>query len=98
MLINKPGKYTDEELALMKTHPLIGKKILNDKGFDPRILYVEFQHHERNNGSGYPRGLEEEEIIPFIVGIVYVYDTMTSARAHLDPLCTFLGNCPVRKG
>ena len=97
-LINKPGKYTDEELALMKTHPLIGKKILNDKGFDPRILYVEFQHHERNNGSGYPRGLEEEEIIPFIVGIVYVYDTMTFVRTHLDPLCSFQGNCPVRKG
>ena len=90
-LINKPGKYTDEEFALMKTHPLLGKKILNDKGFDPRILYATLQHHERSNGSGYPRGLEEEEIDPFavIVGIADVYDAMTSARAHRDPLCSF---------
>lgn len=90
-ILNKPGKYTDEEYAIMKTHPTHGKKILNDKGFDPRILYAALQHHERCDGSGYPRGLEEDEIDDFacIVAIADVYDAMTSARAHRDPLCSF---------
>ena len=75
----------------MKTHPVLGKKILNDKGFDPRILYAALQHHERADGSGYPRGLEEDEIDDFasIVAIADVYDAMTTARAHRDPLCSF---------
>ena len=90
-ILNKPGKYTDEEYAIMKAHPIHGKKILNDKGFDPRILYAALQHHERCDGSGYPRGLEEDEIDDFasIVAIADVYDAMTSARAHRDPLCSF---------
>ncbi|MCR5580103.1 MAG: HD-GYP domain-containing protein [Pseudobutyrivibrio sp.] len=90
-ILNKPGKYTDEEFATMKTHPLLGKKILNNKGFDSRILSATLQHHERSDGSGYPRGLMEDEIDDFasIVAIADVYDAMTSARAHRDPLCTF---------
>lgn len=90
-ILNKPGKYTDEEFATMKSHTILGKKILNDKGFDPRILYATLQHHERCDGSGYPRGLEEDEIDDFasIMAIADVYDGMTSARAHRDPLCPF---------
>ena len=90
-ILNKPSRYTDEEFAQMKSHTLLGKKILNDKGFDPRILYAALQHHERSDGSGYPRGLEEDEIDDFasIVAIADVYDAMTSARAHRDPLCSF---------
>lgn len=90
-ILNKPSRYTDEEFAQMKSHPLLGKKILNDKGFDPRILYAALQHHERSDGSGYPRGLEDDEIDDFasIVAIADVYDAMTSARAHRDPLCAF---------
>ncbi len=90
-ILNKPGKYTDEEFATMKTHPLLGKKILNNKGFDARILSAALQHHERSDGSGYPRGLLEDEIDDFaaIVAIADVYDAMTSARAHRDPLCSF---------
>ncbi len=90
-IIDKPEKLTAEEFAVMKTHTTLGKKILNDKGFDPRILYAALQHHERCDGSGYPRGLEEDEIDDFasIVAIADVYDAMTSARAHRDPLCSF---------
>lgn len=90
-ILNKPGKYTDEEFKTMKSHTILGKKILNDKGFDPRILYATLQHHERCDGSGYPRGLEEDEIDEFasIIGIADVYDAMTSARAHRDPLCPY---------
>ncbi|SFO07941.1 HDIG domain-containing protein [Pseudobutyrivibrio sp. UC1225] len=90
-ILNKPDKLTDEEFATMKTHTTLGKKVLNGKGFDPRILYAALQHHERCDGSGYPRGLEEDEIDDFacIVAIADVYDAMTSARAHRDPLCSF---------
>lgn len=90
-ILNKPGKYTDEEFQLMKSHPLLGKKLLNNKGFDSRILAATLQHHERSDGSGYPRGLMEDEIDDFasIIAIADVYDAMTSARAHRDPLCSF---------
>ncbi len=90
-IINKPGKYTDEEYEIVKTHPLLGRKILKDKGFDSRITAATLQHHERSDGSGYPRGLLEDEIDDFacIIAIADVYDAMTSARAHRDPLCSF---------
>lgn len=90
-ILNKPGKYTDEEFQLMKSHPLLGKKLLNNKGFDSRILAATLQHHERSDGSGYPRGLMEDEVDDFasIIAIADVYDAMTSARAHRDPLCSF---------
>ena len=90
-ILNKPGKYTDEEFEIVKSHPLLGKKILNNKKFDSRILAATLQHHERSDGSGYPRGLMEDEIDDFasIIAIADVYDAMTTARAHRDPLCSF---------
>lgn len=90
-ILNKPGKLTDEEYEIMKTHPLAGKKILNNKKFDSRILAATLQHHERSDGSGYPRGLMEDEIDDFasIIAIADVYDAMTTARAHREPLCSF---------
>ena len=90
-ILNKPSKLTEEEFAMMRSHPLLGKKLLNNKGFDSRILAATLQHHERSDGSGYPRGLMEDEMDDFscIIAIADVYDAMTSARAHRDPLCSF---------
>ncbi len=90
-ILHKPDVYTDEEFEEMKNHPLLGKKMLNGKGFDARVLSATLQHHERSDGSGYPRGLDDDEIDDFaaIVAIADVYDAMTSARAHRDPLCSF---------
>ncbi|MBE5910601.1 HD-GYP domain-containing protein [Pseudobutyrivibrio sp.] len=90
-ILNKPGKYTDDEFETMKSHPLLGKKILNGKGFDSNILAATLQHHERSDGSGYPRGLMDDEIDDFacVIAIADVYDAMTSARAHREPLCSF---------
>ena len=91
VFLHKPDIYTDEEFEEMKNHPLLGKKLLNGKGFDARVLSATLQHHERSDGSGYPRGLDDDEIDDFaaIVAIADVYDAMTSARAHRDPLCSF---------
>ncbi len=90
-ILDKPDTLTLEEFEQMKEHPLLGKKMLNGKGFDARILSATLQHHERSDGSGYPRGLMDDEIDDFaaIIAIADVYDAMTSARAHRDPLCSF---------
>ncbi|MCF0185202.1 MAG: HD-GYP domain-containing protein [Bacteroidaceae bacterium] len=90
-VLNKPGKYTDEEWEMVKSHPLQGKSILADKGFDPRIIKAALQHHERFDGSGYPRGLFGDEIDDFaaIIAIADVYDAMTAARSYREPLCSF---------
>src|SRR3990172_461748 len=59
-IINKPGKLTDEEFARMKAHPTLGWQMLHASGAGQNLLahHVCFQHHERQDGSGYPRGLK----------------------------------------
>lgn len=90
-LLNKPGKYTDEEYARVQQHVLLGYKILKDLPLDIHIKRAALMHHERGDGSGYPQGLKDEEIDPFaqIVAIADVYDAMTAARSYRAPLCPF---------
>ena len=91
-VLNKQGKLTDEEFDMIRQHPLTGNRLLkNIPGIDRRILAATLQHHERSDGSGYPRHLQQDEIDDFaaIVAIADVYDAMTSARAHRDPKCSF---------
>lgn len=90
-VLNKPGRYTDEERSLVESHTSLGRNLLKDKDFDPRILKAAMQHHERQDGSGYPRHLETEEIDDFasIVAIADVYDAMTAVRSYRNPLCAF---------
>ena len=83
-VLRKPGSLTQEEFALIKLHPQIGKKILEQvERFEEYLPIVEL-HHENHDGSGYPHGLKGEEI-PFSVRIVHVvdvYDAITSDRAY----------------
>lgn len=91
-ILNKTGKLTDEEFAIMKQHPLDGKKILSKvPHIDSRILTAALQHHERYDGSGYPRGLSGDEIDPVasVIAVADVYDAMTTARVYRAPLCAF---------
>lgn len=90
-LLNKPGKYTDEEYARVQQHTLLGYKILKDLPLDIHIKRTALMHHERGDGSGYPQGLKDEEIDSFaqIVAIADVYDAMTAARSYRAPLCPF---------
>lgn len=91
-VLNKTGKLTDEEFAMMKQHPLNGKKLLEKvPHIDSRILSAALQHHERNDGSGYPRGLSGDEIDPVasVIAVADVYDAMTTARVYRAPLCAF---------
>ena len=84
-ILNKPGRLTDEEFAVMKTHPLHGAKILMEtKDIPGESAAVALNHHERFDGHGYPRGLNGMAIGKFglIAAIVDVYDAITSDRVY----------------
>jgi len=88
-ILNKPGKLTDAEFNVMKSHPLEGYRLLADKkDLNPEIARAVVEHHERHDGSGYPRGLRGEDIGLFsrVIGIVDVYDALTSRRVYKEPM------------
>lgn len=90
-ILNKCGKYTDEEFKMIKQHPLFSYKLLKALPMDDHIKKAALQHHERCDGSGYPQGLTTDEIDNFahIIAIADVYDAMTAARSYRSPLCPF---------
>ena len=90
-VLNKEGKLTDEEFAMIKSHPRKGYDLLKNLSLDPHIKKSALMHHERSDGSGYPSGLEDEFIDEYamIIAIADVYDAMTAARSYRAPLCPF---------
>jgi HD-GYP domain-containing protein (c-di-GMP phosphodiesterase class II) len=83
-ILQKVGALTNEEFALLRQHPTIGRRILEGvKGFHPYLPAVEL-HHENWNGKGYPLGLERETtpLEARIVKIADAYDAMTSDRPY----------------
>lgn len=90
-IIQKPGKLNDEEFRIVKRHPDLGYKILADNCLNYHIRNVALMHHERCDGSGYPKGLKDREIDYFakLVSIVDVYDAMTSPRVYRGAMCPF---------
>jgi len=84
-ILNKPGKLTDAEFELIKTHSEFGYRLLSEnKGLNSISSTVAWQHHERYNGSGYPQGLAGNMIheFSFIVGVADVYDALTADRVY----------------
>jgi len=84
-VLNKPGKLTDDEYTLMKTHPLRGHELLVDgRGAHETALDVCLNHHERMDGTGYPNGLPPERISQFarMGAVCDVYDAITSDRPY----------------
>ena len=87
-IINKDSKLTDEEYAIIKTHPVMGNQILQKIKKNPDLSIGAHYHHERYDGRGYPEGLKGEEIpeIARIIAVADAYDAMTSKRSYRDPL------------
>ena len=86
-ILNKPGRLTDEEFEIMKTHPEAGRQILKQTNEIPEsVIDIALSHHERLAGHGYPNGLPDDQISPWskIVAITDVYDAITSDRCYHD--------------
>ncbi|MBQ8261102.1 MAG: response regulator [Lachnospiraceae bacterium] len=83
-VINKPGKLTDEEFALIKKHPSLGARILGNIEENPRLANGARWHHERYDGKGYPDGLKATDIPEEarIIAVADSYDAMTSCRSY----------------
>ncbi|NLO89455.1 MAG: HD-GYP domain-containing protein [Clostridia bacterium] len=83
-ILKKPGKLTNEEYEEVKKHCIYGYEILKKQDIPAPSALVAYEHHERYNGEGYPRGLKGKEIHEYaqIAGIVDVYDALTSDRVY----------------
>ncbi len=80
-LLNRPGKLLKAEWELIKMHPLVGYKILKNIPFPWPIADIVYQHHERIDGSGYPRGLTGKDIL-LEAKIMAVADVIEAISAH----------------
>lgn len=88
-LLNKPGKLTEEEFEVVKKHAVYGYEILKKtKGISYRTALVALQHHEREDGGGYPLGLVSDKIDLFgkIVAVADIFHAMSSKRPYHDAL------------
>ncbi len=84
-ILNKPGRFTDEEMAIMKEHTTFGRDLLMSMADqDLAVIDVAHSHHERMDGQGYPRALAAHQI-PFyaqLISITDAYDAITSSRVY----------------
>lgn len=91
-ILNKPGKFTDEEYEIMKTHTVIGAQILDKLEMYRKEPLVKIAcqicryHHERYDGKGYPEGLKGDDIpiAAQVVSVADVYDALVSKRVYKD--------------
>ncbi len=88
-ILNKPAKLKPDEYELIKTHTRDGYELLKKRGNVSFLVpHMALQHHERENGSGYPRGLSSRRIHRFakIIAVADVFDAMTSQRIYQNPV------------
>jgi HD-GYP domain-containing protein (c-di-GMP phosphodiesterase class II) len=91
-IINKPAKLTEHEYEIIKNHPELGFNYLQQiDSVSPLSRIVVYSHHERVDGSGYPRGLKGDKIHEFarVAAIADVFDALTSDRVYRDKWPTY---------
>jgi len=84
-ILQKPGPLDDDEFDVVKLHPERGRELLNELGgFDEAVTRLVLDHHERLDGSGYPRGLADAELdlATRILSVCDVYDALVSPRVY----------------
>ena len=87
-VLNKPGRLSDEEYAIMKSHVTRGAEILKDFTLVDHVIEGTLYHHERYDGTGYPQGLAGEDIPLYgrIIGVADAFDAMTANRVYRKQL------------
>lgn len=90
-VLMKPGKLTQKEFSVMKAHPGIGAKILENSAQYPVLeagRVIAYEHHEKWDGTGYPKGKKGENIHIYgrICALADVFDALTSARVYKPPM------------
>jgi putative nucleotidyltransferase with HDIG domain/PAS domain S-box-containing protein len=83
-ILNRPGKLSEPERIIVRTHAQIGYEILKEIEFSSPVALIALQHHERLDGSGYPQGLHADTIIPEarILAVADVVEAMASHRPY----------------
>lgn len=99
-ILNKPGALSQHELAILRQHPETAYEILKNIDFPWPIAHAIYQHHERLDGSGYPRGLKGDEIIleARILAVADVAEAISSFRPYRQALGTEAAMAELRKG
>ena len=84
-VLNKPGKLTEEEFAVMRQHSVLGYNIIKNKKDIPQsVLMGVLQHHEKINGKGYPLGFSSDKISLYakILSVADIYDALVTERSY----------------
>lgn len=94
-ILLKPGRLSEDEMALMRTHVGMGEDIVTGAGWLEGGRAVVAGHHEKWDGSGYPRGLAGEDIalVARIFAIADVFDALCSWRAPTSRRCRWTKSC-----
>lgn len=91
-ILNKPDNLSSEEKKIMHQHPAASRNLLISAGdLFATAVDIAYSHHERIDGSGYPRGLKGHSLTPFarMVSIIDVYDAMTTEQVYREELAPF---------
>jgi HD-GYP domain-containing protein (c-di-GMP phosphodiesterase class II) len=98
--LSKPTKLSREEKALIKCHPEVGYEILKKIQFSWPVAEIVYQHHEHLDGSGYPRGLTEDDILleAKILAVADVVEAMSSHRPYRPSLGIEMALEEIRSG
>ncbi len=99
-ILNKPDKLTSSEWNIVREHPAIGANLLKQIPFLEQASTVVLHHHERYDGTGYPDGLEGEDIplISRLISVVDAFDTMTTNRSYRSAFGTEYAINELKKG
>lgn len=90
-ILQKPAALTDEEFAVIKGHPMAGRDLIRELGgFSPEVARLVFDHHERLDGTGYPRGLgaDQLDLETRVLAACDVFDALLSTRVYREAWTT----------
>jgi putative nucleotidyltransferase with HDIG domain len=99
-ILSKPSTLTDMEFRLVKQHAVVGHQLIDTIDFEQPVAEIVLQHHERLDGSGYPKGLKGDEILPEarILAVADVVEAMASHRPYRPALGLEAALSEVRDG